>query len=261
MAGFRQFLEFFLNPFNLNLLLLALCLICLWVYGNSRLVRWGLLSVLVLFLLLSTGWLPQLLTRQLEDQYSIVLKADPAVHWVVVLSGGQSEVEDNPANSLLYSASIKRLLEGIRLYRQLPAAKLVLSGGGYGFQTPEALRLADIASWFPIPAADVVLETQSINTADQAKAVKNTVKEAPFYLVTSAIHMPRSMALFQAQGMHPIAAPTDYTYYWNDERWAKRYLPNPYNLLYLSIAMHELLGRLWAKMHNNYQAQALYTKI
>ncbi|KTD21540.1 membrane protein [Legionella lansingensis] len=248
----RHLLETILNPFFVCLLLFAFLLALLWLCGNTRIVRWGFLLVLVLLLIFSTGWLPSTLTHQLEDRYPVIKKVDPDVHWVVVLSGGQSEVRDRPVNTLLSSASLKRLLEGVRLYRQLPRAKLLLSGGGYGFETPEAQRLAQIASWFAIPATDMILETTSINTADQAKAIKPLVHEERFYLVTSAIHMPRSMKLFLAQGLHPIPAPTDYTYFWDDERWRKMFLPNPYNLFYLSIALHELLGTWWSKLHHDY---------
>nr|WP_232505618.1 YdcF family protein [Legionella clemsonensis] len=113
--------------------------------------------------------------------------------------------------------------------------------------------MAELASWFSIPKSKIVLETTSINTADQAKAIKQFVKNEPFYLVTSAIHMRRSMALCLAQGLHPVAAPTDYTFFWNDERIGKIYLPNPYNLFYLSIAMHEILGSWWASLHHYYK--------
>lgn len=253
MVIIRHLLELLLNPFFICLLLFGIFLFMLWCHGNSRFVRVGFLLVFILFLLFSTGWLPQTITYKLENQYPAVTKIDPSIRWVVVLSGGQSEVKDRPVNSLLNSASIKRLMEGVRLYRQLSSTKLLISGGGYGFEMPEAIRLAELASWFSIPKANIVLETASINTADQAKAIKKLLHDESFYLVTSAIHMPRSMTLCQAQGLHPIAAPTDYTHYWNDERWGKIYLPNPYNLAYLSIAMHELLGSLWAKVHKNYK--------
>ncbi|KTD25806.1 YdcF family protein [Legionella maceachernii] len=248
MAIFRHLFEVVVNPFFLVLLLFAVLLILLWFMGDSRMIRGGLVLVFVLLIFFSTGWFVQTLTRQLEDEYSPVEKINPAIHWIVVLSGGQGNKAHMPANSLLASESIKRLLEGLRLYRQLPAAKLLLSGGGYHFEVPESHHLLEIASWFAIPQSDMVLETTSINTVDQIKAIKHIVNEEPFYLVTSAIHMPRSMRLCQAQGLHPIAAPTDFTLYWNDERWAKRYLPNPHNLFYLSVAMHEILGRAWSKL-------------
>lgn len=248
MAVIRHFLEAILNPFFLTLLLLAICVFILFWRGNKRWVRSGLLIALLLMVFFSTGFIPNALTRYLEDQYQPVAKVDPSVHWVVVFSGGQSDRENIPANAILYSASIKRLVEGVRLYRQLPHAKLLLSGGGYGAMTPEASRLATLAAWFAIPSTDIVLEKKSINTADEAVEIKQWLHDKPFYLVTSAIHMPRAMALCKNQGLNPIAAPTDYTYYWNDERWEKRYIPNPSNLVYLSVAFHELLGRLWTSV-------------
>jgi len=243
---FRNLIELLVNPFFICLFLLGLCFWFAWrrIYGNF--ISTCLLSVLLLFLVISTGWLPKCLTELLERQYPVVTKLNPQIKWVVVLSGGQSQVKGMPANSLLHSASIKRLVEGVRLVKSLPQAHLLLSGGGYGGDQPEAMLLAELASWFAIPAQKVVLEKKSINTADQAKEIQNIVKNKPFYLVTSAIHMPRAMALFEQKGMHPIAAPTDFTFFWHDERWGKMFVPNTYNMSYLTIALHELLGRIWA---------------
>ncbi len=171
----------------------------------------------------------------------------------MVLSGGQAEGKNLPTNDLIYGSSIKRLIEGLRLYRQLPAGKLLLSGGGFDFEVAEATNLAELASWFAIPAKDIVLETQSRNTIGQIKAIKEFVHDEPFYLVTSAIHMSRSLCLCRNYGLHPIAAPTDYTLYWDDKLWPIRYLPNTYNLFYLNIAMHEILGKTWAKIKGDCQ--------
>lgn len=248
MAIYRHFFEVILNPFFLNLFLFAIFIALLWLVGDTRIVRSGLLIVFLLFVFFSTGWFAQTLTRKLEDDYLPVVNINPKIHWVVVLSGGQSKKNHMPANCLLNKVSIKRLVEGLHLYRQLPAAKLVLSGGGYGFDEPEANHLSEIASWFGIEQRDIVLEKTSINTIGQIAAIKSIVNDEPFYLVTSAIHMPRAMDLCRTQGLNPIPAPTDYTLYWNDERWTKRYLPNPQNLFYLSVAMHELLGRTWLKI-------------
>ncbi|KTD32829.1 membrane protein [Legionella nautarum] len=253
MAIYRHLFEVILNPFFLSMLFFAVFLLGLWLMGDGLIVRGGLLFVFLLLIFFSTGWLAESLTRSLEDDYLPIMAPDPKIHWVVVLSGGQAEKESMPPNSLLSTVSIKRLIEGLRLYRQLPAAKLLLSGGGYGFEVPEANNLSQVAAWFAIPPSNIVLETGSINTADQVKAIKLLVHNEPFYLVTSALHMPRAMQLCWAQGLHPIAAPTDFTLYWNDERWAKRYLPTPQNLFYLSLAMHELLGRIWAKMHQDFK--------
>jgi len=245
MYVLRHLLEALLNPFFLTLGLFAVLLLLLYQKSNSGLF-WGFLSVFLMLILFSTSWFPHLLTNYLESKYQVVTVPDQAIKTVVVLSGGQSDNRKNlPVNMTLYSASIKRLIEGIRLYKQIPGAKLVLSGGGYAKETPEANHLAEDAEWFGIPHSDIILENSSINTADQARELKRLLGEQPFYLVTSATHMHRSMLLCKAQGLKPIPAPTDFTVYWQDERLDKRYLPDPHNLVYLSIAMHEILGMLW----------------
>lgn len=253
MGAFRHFMEALLNPFFLVVLLFGFSLILFFRQGKTHFVATLFSLTFLLLLLFSFGWLPEKITTHLEAQHVVVKQIDPKIHWVVVFSGGQTEINDMPVNNLLNSASLKRLVEGVRLYKLLPQAKLILSGGGYGFEVPEAEHMLQLMPLFAIPRQDIVLEKNSINTAEQAKEIKKIVQEDPFYLVTSAIHMPRSMALCQAQGLHPIAAPTDYTFYWRDERWEKRYVPNPHNLFYLSISMHECLGRLWAKLHRNYR--------
>ncbi|MBA2653023.1 MAG: YdcF family protein [Tatlockia sp.] len=248
---FRHLFEALLNPFFLILLVFAFLLVLLWLNGSSLSLHIGFFVVFILLILFSSGWLVERLTRQLEDSYSPLTKIDPAVHWVVILSGGQAHLTNLPTNDLLHGVSIKRLIEGLRLYRLLPHSKLLLTGGGYGFEVAEATHLAELASWFAIPSSDVVLETKSVNTVEQVKAIKEIVHDEPFYLVTSAIHMPRSMCLCEANGLHPIAAPTDYTLYWNDKLWPIRYLPNSHNLFYLSVVMHEILGRTWAKIRGH----------
>lgn len=250
MFAVRHLIETLLNPFFIAMFIFCVVLILFYKRRNQQIVRLGFLITFLILISLSTGWLPQLLTKQLENQYPVVINPNPNVSWVVVLSGGQSSAENLPANMLLYSASLKRLIEGIRLYRQLPEAKLLLSGGSSDGEPAEAKRLAEVAQFLGIPANTITLEAASINTAAQAKLIKDLLGKAPFYLVTSAIHMPRSMYLFKQQGLNPIAAPTDFTLYWDNESRRKTWLPNPQNLFYFTVAWHEVLGLLWAKGHH-----------
>jgi len=250
MAPFRHTVEALVNPYFLCLFVYTITFIVFCFVGNRFLIRISFAGILLLFLLISTGWLPKYLTEKIENQYPAIQSVNPDIRWVVVLSGGQAAINDLPSHALLYKASIKRLLEGIRLFKQLPEAKLLLSGGGYGQDKPESSHLQDVAQMFSISEQRIQLELNSINTADQAREIKKIVGDAPFYLVTSAIHMTRSMALCQKQGLHPIAAPTDFTVYWYDERWQKTWLPNARNIVFLDIALHELYGILWARINS-----------
>jgi len=243
----RHLIESLVNPFFILLVLLGLSLLLLEFRGNSKLVRTGFLMVLIGFLVFSTGWLPRYVTHKLENEYLLVTRPNPDIHWVVVLGGGHADGNESPANQVLSSVSIKRLVEGVRLYRQLPAAKLLLSGGDDSNGISEAEHLDQVIALFAISPADRVLETGSTNTASQAVAIKKWLQDKPFYLVTSAAHMPRAMELCLRQGLHPIAAPTDFTYYWQDGNWEKIYMPGARNFAYLNIAWHEILGRIWMR--------------
>lgn len=248
MAPFRHSLEALANPFFLCLLAYIFAFIAVCTNYHRQKLEMIMAVILVVLLILSTGWFPSWLTARLENHYAFVDDVNPDIHYVVVLSGGQASGLDLPPNTLLYSASIKRLVEGLRLYRALPDATLILSGGGYGGDRPESQQLKEIAKWFSIPENQIQLESLSVNTSDQIKALKNLVKDQPFYLVTSAIHLPRAMALCKKQGLKAIAAPTDFTLYWHDERWQKKWIPNAQNIVYFNIAFHEILGSFWGKI-------------
>ncbi|MDI1352406.1 MAG: YdcF family protein [bacterium] len=247
-------MELLLNPFFGFCLFFAISTFFLWKGVHPLFIRYTLLVLFILLLVLSTGWFPRFITQKLESQYPLIHQVNPQIKWIVVLSGGQNNLTGLPMNDRLSSASQKRLIEGVRLFKLLPDATLVLSGGGSSGEEPEATLLAELAHWFVIPQHKIVLEQKSLNTADEARELKSIVHDESFYLVTSAIHMPRSMYLCEQAGLHPIAAPTDFTFFWHTESWAKTVVPNAYNMAYFSIAMHELLGRIWVGLGGSYKS-------
>lgn len=250
----RYLLEAILNPFFIALLLVIIALVC--VYRKSKKIRClkvSLTLALLILLVFSTGWFPEYLTTILEGNYRPVINVQKDISYVVVLSGGQSNDPDLPANMQLYGSSQQRLWEGLRLLKQLPEARLILSGGSYNLSEPtEASNLGVLAQLCLQERARIILETRSLNTAQQALYLKSIVGKKPFYVVTSAIHMPRSMSVMNTTGLKAIPAPTDFTRFWSDERWTKKWIPNPYNLVYSTILMHELLGRLYYHIEQRY---------
>ncbi len=223
----RHGLEALLNPFFVGFIVLMVILVRVLCREKSRLLRGIVVCLIIGTFGLSTAWLPCGAIHFLENKYTPVTRVDQNVHWVVVFGGGVYEASAPPVSEVLSGTSIKRLLEGVRLYRQLPDAKLILSGGGSRvINESVGTRMGELAAWFDIPAADRVLETDSVNTADEAVAIKQWVHDAPFYLVTSAIHMPRAMALCRRQGLNPIAAPCEYTHFWKNGRDDRAYIPN-----------------------------------
>lgn len=249
-ANLRHAFEIILNPFLITMILFAFSLVWLYVRGDGYGVRGVLWFSFLSLYLLSTGWLPGALIYLFERQYEVVKKADPTVRWVAVFGGGHyEEYPGMPANEELTPISIIRLVEGVRLYRQISNAKLLLSGGPVG-DSPgtDAGYLAIVASWFQIPKENIVLETTSLNTADEAIAIKKLIGNEPFYLVTSALHMPRAMALCRRQGLHPIAAPANQSFIWKNSHGLRMAIPNHSNISQFSAAWHEILGMIWGKV-------------
>ena len=95
------------------------------------------------------------------------------------------------------------------------------------------------------PERQVLAEARSESTADHPANVRPLLNKGSFALVTSALHMPRSMRSFNKSGLNPIPYPVDFLssggYGWADV------LPSFENFWKLNAAIRE------------YQALVLYT--
>jgi len=170
------------------------------------------------------------------------------VKYVVVLAGGHSADPSIPVTGWLTCHSLFRLMEGVRILRQHPESKLVLSGCGAFDPVPEAHVMADVARFLGVDSRRITLESESMDTDDQARLIRPIVGNDPFVLVTSAMHMRRSMALFRKQGMHPIPAPAGRTVDTEQVLTPQLFLPNVYALEQSTRAVHEYLGLAWARL-------------
>ncbi len=168
--------------------------------------------------------------------------------YVVVLGGGHNSHPSIPVPGRLYGDSLIRLLEGIRIYWLNPGSRLVLSGGGAYDPVPEARGMADVALFLGVNPDDLILEKNSLDTKDQAMMIKAIVGDHPFVLVTSATHLPRSMALFRKMGMAPVPGPAGPTCRAPEPLMPDDFFPDSNALDNSTRAIHEYVGMLWAKM-------------
>ena len=90
---------------------------------------------MVLLTLFSYGPVSDGLLRPLENQYLPVNTAKMAsdvknsIKWIVVLGGGCTLDPRLPVTAQLSGASVDRLIEGVRLRREIPGCRMILSGG------------------------------------------------------------------------------------------------------------------------------------
>jgi uncharacterized SAM-binding protein YcdF (DUF218 family) len=247
-----------LFPLPLVLGLLVAGLLLLWLTRRQKAGR--ILVSLGTLLLLSFSLEPiaHLLVATLEDRYPPVLSAGSVgreVRWIVVLDSGHVSDPRLPLPSQLEGPTLASLVEGIRLYRQLPAATLVLSGGRVFNRTPSAQVMASVAHILGVHPDDVVVDAQSRETQETADNVHALVKREPFFLVTSASHMPRAMAIFRQAGMHPLPAPAAYLAKGSDVWRPDSFHPSAYNLIAVQRSFYEYIGMTWLMLSTLWRGQ------
>jgi uncharacterized SAM-binding protein YcdF (DUF218 family) len=167
------------------------------------------------------------------------------VRWIVVLGGGSREDKGLTPVDRLSDASLKRLLEGVRLSRLLPQSQLALSGGDHQGISPDALIMRQVALDQGVAQERIIVETASFDTADQVILLRDHLGQAPFYLVTSASHMTRAMRMFIRAGTQPIAAPTDFRAMGAPFQ-VTDFMPQAGSLADTERAFYEYLGLLWS---------------
>lgn len=209
----------------------------------------GLLVILALLGISLASWGPvaDALLSPLESRYPPLLDASghPEAVAVVVLGSGYSPVPGLPVTSQLSATALVRLAEGIRLYRQLPGAHLILSGGAVYGSGASAHGYARAARGLGVPASDLVLLDTPRDTAAEARAVRDLLgTKQPFILVTSAAHMPRAIRHFKVEGLNPVPAPTRYRSLREDRFRLRYWVPSARQLRKTERALYEYMGML-----------------
>lgn len=160
----------------------------------------------------------QLLWGLEEQAAALTPRPIPRADAVVVLGGGLRPPLA-PRTGVEVAEGGDRLLTGLRLLRQGNAPLLVTSGGRVTFRDedpapPEALWARDLALELGVPAGRILLNPQSRTTAEEARDIGAMARQRGWrrvLLVTSAFHMPRSLATFrQRSGLTVIPVACDY---------------------------------------------------
>jgi len=255
----KKIIPLFISPVPLCLELLIAGLILLLFTRRQKTGKLIISIGVILFAIMSFTPIPDLLIKPLERKYPplYVKTSDTnlddisSIKWIVVLGGGHVPDPNTPISSQISGATLVRLTEAIRLYKKIPGSKLILSEGKVFNPVAGAETMAKVARAVGINQEDLILESESMDTDDEARLIKPIVGEDKFILVTSAAHMPRSMALFKKKGMNPIPAPTDHCYKNIKTTHPSDFFPNPGGLIKTETALHEYLGIIWSKLRGD----------
>ncbi len=250
MFLFKKIVAPLFFPLSLCLEILIVGIFLLWFTRRQKTGKIIVTVGVIFFVALSYGAASEILLRPLEYKYPPMTGVSTIldIKWVVVLSGGHTPDAQLPITGQLSDASLVRLVEGVQIHRKLPKSKLVLSGGGVFSEVTEAKVMMDVAIALGMNAKDLVLESESKDTKDQARLIHKIVGDSRFILVTSASHMPRSMALFLKKGMQPIPAPVGHKVIKRKKITPSMFFPNAGRIEKTERAFYEYLGLAWAKL-------------
>jgi uncharacterized SAM-binding protein YcdF (DUF218 family) len=240
----RKIVSRFLFPVPLSLEFLLVGLFLLWFTRRQRTGKVLVTCGAMLLMGLSNIFTANALLHPLEHRYppldvAHIGTGPPGVTFIGVLGGWADHDPDVPVTSHLSPGQMVRLMEGVRLHREIPGSKLILSG-----DNDSALSMADMAKALGVNANDILPLTEPRDTEEESLQMAAIVGFQRFILVTSATHMPRAMGLFKKRGLHPIAAPTDYLAPRHTLE-SDDFFPDGYKLFKSQTAFYEYLGLAW----------------
>lgn len=253
----KKFVSFWLMPLPFCLTLLAVGLGLLLWNRRVRLGRGLLLAGTILLMLFSNKLVSHALVRPLEARYPAIpelVAGTPlppelaACRFVVVLGGGNGHGPGLSATNQLSVSALARLTEAVRLLRVLPDARAIISGPGDP-KRPDRPTHAEMvlraAESLGLDRQRATLIENGRDTEEESLAVKRLVGTAPFALITSAWHLPRTMALFGHAGLTPLPCPADYSARAGDELQWQDFLWDIESLGRSTWAVRERIGYLW----------------
>ncbi len=188
--------------------------------------------------------------RELEQnnqQAELILSGNK--YAAIILLGGATAPANPPKRPYPdLGGAADRMWHAARLYRQGIAPKIIITGGrSPGLETrneiqteAQAMRLLLID--FGVPDSAMILEEGARNTRENASKTKALIGEQRVALVTSAFHMPRSIATFRKEGLLIDAFPTDFNVDPDVSALWTRLLPNSGSLGASEAAIKEYIA-------------------
>jgi len=223
-----------------------LIVLCLAVF-TKRTRRKFLLLGLLMFFVFTNGFIHYEISRLWEIPPIGYEKLEKKYDVAVVL-GGISDFDGN-YNMLEFNESSDRIIHAIKLYKQGFVKKILLSGGTgtmIGLDIREAPNLKKYLTEIGVNEKDIILENNSRNTKENASysavILNNKFKNGNFLLVTSAIHMRRSLLCFEKQGIKITPFSTDFSMSERKLYFDHLFLPEAQILNRWEDLIHEWIG-------------------
>ena len=140
-------------------------------------------------------------------------------HEIGIVLTGVTNLSKTAYDRTFFNKGADRITHALQLYRQGKIKKILITGG-QGLNPVNPQSEAEVLKRFLLmsgmPEANILIEDQAKNTAENASFTKVFLEEKgisinqEFILITSAFHMYRAKGCFDKVGLKTVTFPTDY---------------------------------------------------
>ena len=208
MLLFAKIASLLIYPVGIFSVLCVLA-IFLFVIGRSRIATTSIVTGSLVLLGAAMPKVSHWMAVSLESQHPVrEIQTLPVVDVAIVL-GGLLNAPIDPRLEIELSGTSDRLHHAFRIWKAGKAKRIYITGGnvyeGYHSQSESEYARQLLVEWGVSPEV-IEVGTKSKTTEQNALEAamflrQEGVQSRKVFLITSALHMPRSVALFEAAGL------------------------------------------------------------
>lgn len=235
---FSKLLSFLIKP--------TFWILTLMIAGilNNKKRKLFLFFSLLIFLFFSNDFIFNRIVKAWEVPQISATKFDKQYEAGILL-GGFSDY-DYIKNKHNFKKEADRLIYTLQLYNQGIIKNIFISGGNgnlFNNNYKESETIKDFLIKNKIDSNDIKIENQSRNTKENAiNSAKLLDKKNEYILITSAIHMKRSILCFENEGLKIIPFSVDNSMSYSSNKIEYILLPRPRVLENWEDLIHEIIG-------------------
>ncbi|MEM9885547.1 MAG: YdcF family protein [Bacteroidota bacterium] len=206
--------------------------------------------------------------------FSNVFIANQVLHWwekdglatnqiqegaydIAILLGGYGNAYGLPQDGrFVFAGSANRFTQTLELYRTGRVKRILLTGGKSDIRqrnNSEAVAAQAFLLRLGVPESDIIVETNARNTRENAlftKALLDDMEHGKCLLVTSAFHIPRASACFDAVGLDYTPYAVDYMKGRSTYKVSRFLVPDPAAFQIWGLLLKEWIGLIAYKLVN-----------
>ena len=223
-----KLLSFFISPFNWLLIFILLAFV---IKNPSRKKKLIILSA-VWFLFFSNPYIIHKIIINWQEPRKVLVTGEQYPVGIVLSGFAGFEFKSHQG---FFTGASDRFIQTARLYHQKQINKILITGGSGSLdnirqQYKEADFVKEQLQEIGVPKEDILSENQSRNTYENAvnskKLLDSLQIKGPYLLITSAMHMKRSLQVFKKTGIKVIGYPCNYSGIDNPQQFFESVIPS-----------------------------------